>query len=121
MGGMIEVTMMQPHYLVDKQAVSPSMCYDAAPVYGSSSNHQELAVAPGDIAENAPAAPAEGIVEEGDKAAGKAAEDAEGEVRKPTIWKKTFVADKGGDRGTLSPTLEIQIVVPPLPSRQGQA
>ena len=70
--------MMQPHCLVNKQSVSPSMCHDAAPVCGASSSHQELAVAPGEIAEDSPAAPAKGIVEEGDEAAGKAAEDEEG-------------------------------------------
>ena len=53
------------------------MCYDAAPVYGASSSHQEPTVAPGEMAEDAPAAPAEGLVEEDDVAAGEAAEDEE--------------------------------------------
>ena len=86
--------MMQPHCLVNRQSVSQSMCYDAAPVYGASSSHQELTVAPGKIAEDAPAALAEGIVEEDDEAAGKAAEDEEGEVRKPRIGRRPLLPTK---------------------------
>ena len=101
------MTSMYPRCLT-RQSVSPSKSRDAAPVYGTTSKHEELAVEGTSAGEEAAAAP---------ENSGEAKKVIEEEVRKPRVG-TADAAHQGGNRRALSAAPELPRMVRALQSRK---